>query len=123
MATYTVIFTSENHPTNMDAVNVGLRVVKDDEYFQFFLVVVSGIELAAAKADTSDEWYAALAAVGVNAIQEEIRGGLQPNDNPSDARVLPISAASVAAVLDGERVVPQLTDGLVAGHEVATFEL
>lgn len=100
MATYTVTFTSKNHPTNIDAVNVGLRVVKDDEYFQFFLVVVSGIDLAAAKVDTNDDWYAALAAVGVDAIKDKIRDGLQPNANPCDAIMLPISAASVAATFE-----------------------
>ena len=123
MATYTVDFTSKNDPTNVDAVNVGLRVSKDEEYFQFFLAAVSGVDLATASITPDDRWWSALAFVGIEAIKNEIRQGFAPNLNPAEATMIPISAASVTEVAASSIDLPELIDGLFTGQEIASFEL
>jgi hypothetical protein len=121
MANYTIHFTSKNHPTDVDAVNVGLRVTKDDEYFQFFLASVSGIDLATVGAVPDDQWYAALAMLGVDRIKQAIEHKLEPDDDPTQAILLNIAVRDVTqrAKVGG---LPTLHEGLVTGHEIASFE-
>jgi hypothetical protein len=125
MATYTITYTGRNHPTNVDGVAAGLRVTRNAEYLQFFLPIVSGPDLASLESSSypSEEWWRALVRLGLIEVELHVtQVGFKPNDDPTQGRHLPITAKQIEQHLAEGGSLPELEDGLFAGHEVATFD-
>lgn len=122
MAKYTVVYTGRNHPVNVDAVASGLRVLRDGDYFQFFLPMVSKPSLLGMPGEVDDRWWQALAQAGVEAVMAKVAAGLKPNSDPIEGIHLPIPLADVQQLLDDRNSLPQLREGLFGGHPIAVFD-
>lgn len=122
MANYSLLYKGRNWPTNRDVRAAGITVTRDDEYFQFFLPMVSGVEIATSDVDLDDRFWRALIAVAAGHIEGLIgTQDFQPADPPDVGIPVPIPILEVELAIPRADL-PNLTDGLVAGYEVATFE-
>jgi hypothetical protein len=125
MATYEVRYLSRNYPTNIDGVAVGLRVERDDEYFQFFLPIVSGLDLATTNAPSplTEGWWQALAQLGAQDIGLMVtQQGAVPSEDPTHGLLVPISAKRIKDYLDGGGSLQELEDELWGGQLIASFD-
>ena len=125
MATFTVIYTGRNHPTNTDGVAVGLRVLRDSEYFQFFLPAIPGIQLASASIDLENaKWWSAFVEVGAREVFLQISlDPFEPLEDPTQGVLIPVMFRQVEQQLaDGGGTI-ELTEGLWGGHEVDQFDV
>jgi hypothetical protein len=121
MATYVVEYLGKNLATNLDAVACGLRVLRLDQYFQYFMPLVSGPSLGPSR--TQDErWWPALVAVGIEEITEIVNADFRPKPDPTQAFHFAIAAGEVERRAKSGGDLPELIDGLFAGHPVASFE-
>lgn len=122
VATYTLYYKGRDWPTNRDARAAGIAVTREGEYFQFFLPMVSGIEIATSEVDLDDRFWRALVAVAADHIKglittQDFRPGATPDLGVPVA--LPIREVELAVP---RADLPELREGLIAGHEVSTFE-
>ncbi len=125
MATYEVRYTGRNHPTDVDGVAAGLRVLRDGDYFQFFLPLVSGPDLAGTSASSypSERWWQALVRLGIMEIQSQVaEDQFQPREDPTQGHHLPIRAARIEQHLSEPGDLPELINDLLGGHPVGSFE-
>ena len=120
MATFEVKYTSRNHPTNVDAVVVGLRVIKDGEYFQFFLGAVRGQELRLLER-RSDRWWQALVAASLPRIEGEVCGDFVPLPDPAEGCLIFVPLEEVSYFESSGDSLPDLVDDLLCGHKVHEF--
>lgn len=125
MGIYTVTYTGRNHPTNIDGVAAGLRVCRDEEYFQFFLPLVSGPDLATTY-DSSyprDQWWQALVQLGISEIQSTIStADFEPKTNPIEGIHIAISSTKIEQHLESGEPLPELKEEPFAGHEISSFD-
>ena len=120
MATFEVKYTSRNHATNVDAVVVGLRVIKDGEYFQFFLGAVPGPELRSLERP-SDRWWQALVAATLPRIEAEVCGDFDPLPDPAEGCLIFVPLEEVSSLESSVDSLPDLVDDLLCGHKVHEF--
>jgi hypothetical protein len=88
--TYTIeIDTWIRDPSRIDAYELRLRVWRDGEYFQFFKVVVAGIDLATKVSNRDPDYQTRfwhwLAALALPDIERAILERRAPRPNPIDA--------------------------------------
>jgi len=124
MATFSVIYTGRNHPTNVDGVAVGLRVLRDGEYFQFFLPVIPGIQLASASVDFENaRWWSAFVEVGAREVFLRIsQDPFEPLEDPIHGVLVPVMVDQVEKQLASGGGSTELIEGLWGGHQVGEFE-
>lgn len=124
MATFTVIYTGRNHPTNTDGVAVGLRVLRDHEYFQFFLPVIPGIQLQHGVIDFENaNWWSAFVEIGVREVLLRISlDPFEPLDDPTQGVLIPVMFDQVAQHLAAGGGTTELIEGLWGGHQVHEIE-
>ena len=120
MATFEVKYTSRNHPTNVDAVVVGLRVIKDGEYFQFFFGAVGGRDLLWLDRP-SDRWWQALVAATLPRIETEVCKEFVPLSDPAEAYLIFVPVEEVGYLESSRHSLPDLVDDLLCGHKVHEF--
>ena len=117
--------TGRHHPTNIDGQSAGLRHALERKYLKFFLPVVSGPDLAMMKSSSypSDDWWRALVQVGIREIAWRVGlDDFEPRPDPTEGIHLPIAAVKVEEELGSGGPLPELQEGLFAGHEVGAFE-
>lgn len=87
--------------SGMDAKAVRLALmVNDDEYVQFFRVLISGPELLAHHLGTMNErWWRAFALAGGRVVEAAVRSGISPSAQPIDAKVYTVSFHDLEAAL------------------------
>jgi hypothetical protein len=124
MTTFTVIYTGRNHPTNVDGVAVGLRLLRDGEYFQFFLPVIPGVQLATTSINFENaKWWSAFVEVGAREVLLRISlEPFEPLEDPTQGVLIPVRFDQVEQQLAGGGGTTELIEGLWAGHPVHEFE-
>jgi len=122
MATYTVQYIGRKRPTNLDAVGCGLRVLRDDEYFQYFMPIVSGSSLRAATLPHDERWWQALVASGIDRLKAGITSDFEPRAQPEQVLPITINIHHVEAYLRSNARLPELVEGQWGGHPVGTFD-
>jgi hypothetical protein len=112
----------------VDVRALGLRAFVDDEYFQYFIAAISGLEqltvLRASSAPDEALMWRAIAAVAVRAITAAVRSAQTtatlPTTEPSKAVELRLDPYEVRQAMDDEASLPATAD---AGTFVAYVEL
>ncbi len=131
MMEHVVVYKGRNWPSDRDGPNVALAVWRGGEYCQFYialfppartldLVVGPGPEPRGG----GNRWYQALARAAMEEVERDIRDGFQPDsDEPKriNARFVHPDPARVRALERGSDALPEIRDGLFAGHEVYRF--
>jgi hypothetical protein len=130
---YIVAYKGRNWPSDRDGPNVAVTVVRGDEYFQFYTALfppVGALDLVVGpRPDPSavgDRWYQALTLAAIEEVERDIRGGYQPDPDESKritARLVRPDPARVRALERASDPLPEIRDGLFAGHEVYRFEV
>lgn len=120
MAIFEVDYTSRNHPTTRDVVVVGLRVMKDGNYFQFFFGAVEGVEVRR-RENPTDRWWQALVAAALPRIETEVCGAFVPLVDPTEGYLIPVPVQEVDHLESSNESLPELVDGLLGGHKVHEF--
>ena len=106
----------------MDAYAVGLRVLRDGQYWQYFLCKVDGLDADLHRGGRvpEDNWWRAVVQVGIDEIQRQA-AVVRPKEPPTQAVAVHISGAAIARHLASRGPLPELEEGTF-GHPVGSFE-
>jgi hypothetical protein len=130
---YIVVYKGRNWASDVDGPNVALTVVRQKEYFQFYIALfplAGALDLVAGPGPqprgVGDRWYQALTGAAIEEIEKDIRGGHQPDPDQSrriNARFIYPDPPRVRALERGSHPLPEIRDGLFAGIEVARIQI
>ena len=123
MTRYTVKFTGKESGIGSDVVCVGLRLFKDDEYYQFFRAQVAKADLPLDDQEPDNQWWAALVVAGHKDVRSWVESGSAPLEDPGDTIPFSINASQVTDILDKGYELPELVGNFCHPQEVASFEL
>jgi hypothetical protein len=129
---YILVYKGRNWPSDVDGPNVALTVVRQGEYFQFYIALfpsAGALDLVAGPGPhphgAGDRWYQALTSAAIEEIERDIREGHQPDPGESNrinARFIHPDPARVRALERENHLLPEIRDGLFAGIAVARIQ-